>query len=82
MNKCPSCVDGNSYGFGKLGKPVVIKCDVCNGTDLVDNLTLVKIEKGKILKEERIARGITLRNEAKWLKVDASELSKLERGAY
>ncbi len=76
------CIDGNSCGFGRLGKPVVIQCDVCNGTNLVGNLTLVKIEKGKIIREERIARRITLRNEAKRLKVDASELSKLERGAY
>lgn len=44
MTKCPSCVGGNLYRIGKPGSPVVIKCDVCNGSNEVSNLTLAKID--------------------------------------
>jgi len=84
-NLCPAC-----NGFGKhFSRPIKINdyiksvhitCDLCEGTGQIDNRKWYWRALGYELKNIRLAKGISLRAAAKMLGVDASNLSKMERG--
>jgi len=82
---CPAC-DGIGKNFSR---PILIKgkvsvaefpCDVCNQTGQITHLKELWVAKGKAIKQYRLERGYGLREAAKKLNVDASNLSKMERG--
>lgn len=85
MILCTSC-----DGFGKhFSRPILIKgkveiielkCELCNGTGKIKDEKIDWIIKGQKLREYRLEKEITLRKAAKMLGMDASNLSKMERG--
>lgn len=81
--KCPQC-DGFGrilFAFPSSSKAAAgLPCPLCEGTGQAEGDFDIWKERGAILKEQRIAKGITLRAAAKYLSVDPSNLSKMERG--
>lgn len=86
MILCTSC-----DGFGKLfTRPILkdgkikyyeIKCDLCNGTGLIEDEKIDWIVKGRKMRDYRVYKiGMGLREAARYLNIDASNLSKMERG--
>lgn len=85
MKICKQC-----DGFGEIfSRPILIagkvssasiKCDMCNGTGKIEDIKLLWIAQGKKLKELRLSKNVSLRAAAIKLNVDASNLSKMERG--
>jgi hypothetical protein len=57
-------------------------CDVCNGAKVLPDDIEYNPEKGKFLKDERIAAGLTLRQQAIADHADVVELSRNERGFF
>lgn len=53
---------------------------MCDGTGLLPDHIGKWQPYGERLKAERIHRGLTVRTAAKYLGIDASNLSKMERG--
>ena len=81
-NRCPQCDGfGELFGLGCPGlKPVSFKCDLCAGTGVIDDKQRLWRLQGQKLKDRRIKMGISLRRCAKRYKLDAGNLSKMERG--
>lgn len=85
MILCTSC-----DGFGKhFSRPLLIdgrvttlelKCELCNGTGKISDEKIDWIIKGQNIKRQRLDKQISLRKAAKILGMDASNLSKMERG--
>lgn len=67
------------YGWGMSGWRQVT-CPACDGKGEVDEPTRARMERGKLLREDRKARGLTLGQEAERLGTTAAALSKLEWG--
>lgn len=80
--KCPRCNgEGKERGFGCPGfKPIEINCLDCGGSGEIDAERLRWQEEGEKLRENRKARGITLREEAKRRGLSAVDLSDMEWG--
>jgi RecJ-like exonuclease len=85
MILCTSC-----DGFGKhFGRPVLIKgkvtvieltCQLCEGTGKIPDEKIEWVIQGQQLRKYRLQQDISLRSAAKMLNIDASNLSKMERG--
>ena len=75
---CPQC-KGIGYIFGLL-PPIALKCDFCKGEGLVSDQQLLQRMQGGKIKEWRIKQEMTLRQAARKYNIDASNLSKMERG--
>jgi hypothetical protein len=75
---CPQCLGEKLIraAFKQIG----IDCDMCNGKGSVPKEKLLDIKKGFALKKIRILKRLTLRDASKIYKIDATELSKMERG--
>ena len=78
MITCPTC-NGEKVIRAVL-HDVEIACDQCDGTGTVPDEMLTWIERGKEIRAERLARKVTLRDEAKRLGVDVMTISAIERG--
>lgn len=79
---CPDC-DGAGVlvaiacpGFRRISMP----CLMCKGEKVVSVRVIEWKRVGEEMKQERIARGVTLRIEAQQRGMDAVELSEMERG--
>ena len=85
MILCTSC---NGFGLHytrpvfKDGKTKIIEfsCELCEGTGKIDDEKIEWILQGMKLRESRLLQNISLRKAAKMLNMDASNLSKMERG--
>ncbi len=85
MIRCTSC-----DGFGKhFSRPIKtdsgikileFKCELCNGKGKIKDKKIDWVIKGNKLKEYRLKKNISLRVAAQILRIDASNLSKMERG--
>lgn len=75
---CPSC-NGKTEILG-IFPPVSIKCDACNQTGEVDENFKIRLERGRLLKEERRKQGLSLRDFCIKYKIDPVKYSKKERG--
>jgi hypothetical protein len=84
--KCPECngtkIRGHSRPFLKWEKLSIMTfgCDFCGETGKVTQKDLNRRAKGKKLRDDRVAREVTLRDEAKRLGIGVVELSNMERG--
>lgn len=84
VEACPQCkgrgagegfitkADGCSYG--------AIKCSLCEGTGEVSWLRLERLRVGELLRQERLSRDKSGREEAKRIGVDVIVLNHLEHG--
>ena len=79
MVNCPICL---GYGVLKVfsREVPVVHCYLCDGSGKVLDIVLEWMENGKILKERRYAKRLTLRKAAKLLKMNPLELSEMELG--
>lgn len=81
MDRCPSC---NGFGvvFPAPWENVTpIECDVCYGSGEINGKQKLWIEYGKRLKKYRIDKlQLGLREASRKYNIDASNLSKMERG--
>lgn len=81
MNKCPMCQDGKITTLRCPGAIVfVMACDWCHGQGEITDEYLRAIEVGKRARADRLACGLSQREEAEWLGVDWIAYSKLENG--
>lgn len=77
---CPQC-DGFGKIFGTCFHYAVKFCDLCKGTGTVSDITLLWHKRGEALRAYRVkVLGLGLRKAAEKFNVDASNLSKMERG--
>lgn len=85
MITCPSCKGkGSGWGFmcGPSGDRVgEIPCSRCKRTGEITEEHAQRIEVGNLMHHERIARGVTLREEAKRLGANFGEWSRIEYGS-
>ena len=76
---CPHC-----DGLGKIYAafhPIIIKCDFCKSTGIINNKQQLRYEQGQKLKKYRLEiLKLTLRAACKKYNIDPSNLSKMERG--
>jgi DnaJ-class molecular chaperone len=88
MTTCPHCegpkkvgafVDGVRNGK-RWGAFEQIPCFTCNGTGEVTPEHMARICEGKRRREDRKARGLSLRQESVRLGISMQELSEIERG--
>lgn len=79
MITCPQC-----HGFGWIGDAfgrVHMDCELCHKTGEVSDRHALWISRGKWMKNYRLdVMMLTLREAARKYHVDASNLSKMERG--
>ncbi len=87
MVTCPDCKgEGKLYGLlcsGGHGGPAhigSIPCPRCKGKSTITKEDLERIAAGKLIREDRIRRRVTMRAEANRLGIDVLEYSKLESG--
>lgn len=57
-----------------------LKCSTCGGRGRVTRELLLRIQEGERLRRDRVARSISLREEAKRLGISPVELSHREQG--
>lgn len=85
---CPHCggkgeiralVDG-FRGHERFADWRTLKCGTCHGRGALTPEEHQRVEAGVALREERVARGLTLRQEARRLGIDPIELSMREWG--
>lgn len=79
---CPNCESrGYNIGVACPGfQPVKMTCEVCGGAGRCTQDDIDRLEKGHKMREDRIARHVSLRVEAKRLRLTPVQLSRLERG--
>lgn len=83
---CPDCKGEKrvfahlNYGGERPGEFKHIDCFRCKGAGEVPDEQAQWIEEGKKRRAERVARDITLRDEARRLGISAADLSAIERG--
>ncbi len=84
--KCPDCDGGImiashvAYANKPHGYNVPMNCLRCNGTGIVDDRTPEWMKAGEALRQSRLKANRILRDEAARLGMDASTLSRMERG--
>lgn len=79
---CPEC-NGNGFSEGYVCpgfKLIKIKCSFCGESGQVTVVDMLRRENGKKMRDDRMARGVSLREEAKKLGLKPSELGDKERG--
>ena len=81
---CPFCeglgwTNSHVYGRGISGWKQLV-CQACGGRGEVDEPTRARMERGKLMREDRVRRGVTLKQEADRLGISAAALSKREWG--
>ena len=81
---CPSC-DGRGEGYGFACGPSgcrtgALKCHTCKGSGQIDGVLMDRIIAGRKLHEDRQARNVSQREEAKRLGIDYVLYSKVEHG--
>ena len=79
---CPSCKGEKVLtGYACPGfKPYTRACDRCAGTGEVSDLAMDWIRRGEEMRRERIARDMSIREEARRRGIGAAELSDMEMG--
>jgi DnaJ-class molecular chaperone len=80
---CPHCEGkGESMAFvcGTHCDYRPIKCSTCGGTGYVTVEQIAMMAEGDTIRKDRIARNLSIREEAKRLKVDFPEWSRIEAG--
>ena len=79
---CRDCNgDGTVRGYGCPGLiPVSITCDRCEGSGQMPVGMPEWIKTGKARRDERVARGVSMQDEAATLSIEPADLSDLERG--
>lgn len=79
---CPSCegsrVLGALLNIGGRCVPHTMPCRTCRGTGEIDEARAAELNAAEERRRERMARGLSLREEAERLGMSAVELSKLE----
>lgn len=83
--KCPRCHGSpESVAFVKFAsggcRLVKVGCELCGSTGTVAPEVEARYREGRRRRDERMVRGVSLREEAKRLGITAAELSRLERG--
>lgn len=83
---CPVCL-GNpksiahfNMGENKPHEWREVECDACEGTGRVTQQRMDAITDGRKLRDDRIARDMSLREEAQRLGISPAQLSRRERG--
>lgn len=87
---CPDCggrkivasfVDGRDPNTGKtFGYLRSGACNLCQGTGLIDTATHARIQSGKVLRDDRVSRKLSQKQEAARLGIGVLELNARERG--
>jgi hypothetical protein len=80
---CPHCSGkGESMAFvcGTRCDYRAIKCSTCEGTGSVTTEQIKMMAEAEIIRKDRIARGLSIREEGKRLQVDFPEWSRIEAG--
>lgn len=80
---CPSCHgkgEGMGFACGTRCDYRAIKCFTCEGTGTVSQERLRLMELAEIVRKDRIARRLSIREEGKRLNVDFAEWSRIEGG--
>jgi len=81
---CPNCKGkGEVFAFidGETFRECTrVECHSCEGNKEVTPEHYEAMLKGKVMREDRLKRYMTLRAEAERLGITALELSKMERG--
>jgi hypothetical protein len=83
VKTCPVCTGTGKSGpvfveyTDRPGEMRIVNCFTCKGRKVVP--ASFDPKKGRILRDDRIKRGLSLRQEAKRLGISAAELSKMER---
>ena len=82
--KCPECAGRGeimAIACGRKG-PVglSLECELCEKTGKISKTKAAWRAAGRKMRDERIGRGVVLRNEAKRRGMDPVVLSKMERG--
>lgn len=75
---CPDC-----HGTGKIlvaFKMIDLVCDRCGGSGKCPAIMLEWMEKGRVLRQERLSRRVSLREESLEKGMDVMILSHAERG--
>ena len=78
MITCPAC-NGEKVIHAAF-HDVEIPCNQCKGTGEVPEEMIAWIERGMEIRDERLSRKVTLRDEAKRLDVGVMTISAIERG--
>lgn len=81
---CPSC-DGSGTIFALVDGPnyrgpKTINCYRCAGVGRITRAQMDAIESGKRIRENRLARNVSMAEEARRLGISASEYSAIEHG--
>lgn len=83
---CPMC-DGKkrslchvNYGGSRPNEWKMMDCSTCNGAGRVTQEHMQRLEAGRKLRGERVAKSLSLREEAIRLGIKVTELSDMERG--
>ena len=85
MRPCPRCKNGRQFVHLNTTNPKThgfqwVHCDFCKGRGEVTVEALRRIEEGKRRRDDRVKRGVGLREEADRLGLTPTQLSRLERG--
>ncbi len=57
-----------------------VDCDLCAGTGRISEVLAERIAAGRRRRDDRVARGLTVRQEAARLGITAVQLGQIERG--
>lgn len=83
---CPRC-DGQGQIHGiacgpQGGRMGYFKCSTCKGEGQITEKRMELIKKGEAMREDRITRNVSQREEAKRLGIDVVTYSQMEHGTY
>lgn len=84
MAKCPQCEGRgwfDAFAMRATGCSLEsLDCPACEGKGEVSEATLARLQKGRRMREDRLARGLSVREEAARLGISLLQLGRLERG--
>ena len=82
MKTCPDCKGAKElHGYACPGfRPITIPCSLCMGNGEVPESVIEAVENGKAMRADRLARGLSQREESARLHISPVELSHLEGG--
>ena len=84
--KCPDCEGRKSFGVIICGRPLggcntgFLACSLCKGTGEIPESQLSWVARGEAMRNDRLSRDMSGREEAKRLGISAAELSDMEMG--